>query len=75
MLHCTLHTAGVCYADGEGVVKDLATAAYWYEAAAKQKHDRAQYNLGMCFLSGLIAGAEVEVEGGCRAAFEGLRVV
>jgi TPR repeat protein len=38
---------GVCYHTGQGVIKDTATAALWWSAAAAQGHAQAQFNLGM----------------------------
>jgi TPR repeat protein len=40
---------GICYSQGQGVVKDESKAAHWFAAAAAQGHADAQYNLGLCF--------------------------
>jgi TPR repeat protein len=42
-------SAGVCYAEGEGVTPDESKAVLWYKAAAAQGFVRAQYNLGMSY--------------------------
>jgi hypothetical protein len=38
---------GWMYGQGEGVEKDEAQSAYWYEKAAQQGHTTAQFNLGV----------------------------
>ena len=43
---------GYCYANGEGVAKDLSEAARLYKLAAKQGNANAQANLGFCYYSG-----------------------
>ena len=46
------YNLGVCYDDGEGVVKDQFEAIMWYRKAADQRNDKAQYNLGVCYANG-----------------------
>src|SRR5947207_12996093 len=47
------YNLGAIYATGEfGVVINRATAAKWYEKAAKQGHSEAKYNLGIMILRG-----------------------
>jgi len=36
---------GACYADGEGVSKDLDKAVYWFTKAIEQGYEEARYNL------------------------------
>ena len=43
---------GVCYANGDGVEKDLKQAAYWWRKAAEQGFAPAQLNLGFCYYNG-----------------------
>jgi TPR repeat protein len=43
---------GMCYANGEGVPKDMSTAVEWYRKAAAQGDAGAQYNLGACYAQG-----------------------
>jgi TPR repeat protein len=43
---------GLCYAKGEGVLKDEAEAVKYYRKAAEQGHSRAQGNLGVCYAFG-----------------------
>jgi uncharacterized protein len=43
---------GVCYANGEGVLKDQKEAVTWYHKAAEQGHSNAQVMLGSCYLKG-----------------------
>ena len=52
---------GLLYNLGFGVERDLAAAAHWYETAAAQGSELAQYNLGMLL-----------VEGGDPSTLEGL---
>ena len=44
---------GVFYQKGEGISRDLARAALWFEKAALQDHPKAQYNLGLMYKDGL----------------------
>ena len=46
------YNLGVCYAHGEGVVKDQVEAVKWYRKAAEQNFAEAQYNLGICYERG-----------------------
>ena len=46
------YNLGVCYANGDGVQKDLTQAVFWYRKAAEQGHAEAQYNLGVCYYNG-----------------------
>ena len=41
------------YENGEDIEKDLEKAIYWYNKAAKNGNEKAQYNLGRCYSSGL----------------------
>ena len=43
---------GVRYAKGDGVPKDLAKAAVWFQKAAIQGHAKAQFNLGWMYANG-----------------------
>ena len=43
---------GRCYAQGEGVEKDLARAFSWYRKAAEQGHPVAQLMLARCYADG-----------------------
>jgi TPR repeat protein len=62
----------MCYAKGEGVPKDESKAVHWYEAAAAQGHDKAQYSLGMfisyqyCFVSCVVAKRRSRTSAGVR---------
>ena len=40
---------GICYANGNGVAKDMTKAVEWYRKAAEQGHDKAQFNLCLCY--------------------------
>ncbi len=44
---------GLLYEMGEGIEKDYAEAAEWYEQAATRGHAPAQNNLGVLYLKGL----------------------
>ena len=46
------YALGNCYAEGEGVTKDLSQVVYWYTKAANQGVAEAQYNLGLCYKRG-----------------------
>ena len=43
---------GVCYAYGFYVGKDMEKAAYWFQKAARQGLDVAQFNLANCYYQG-----------------------
>jgi len=43
---------GVCYANGEGVKRDAATAVRMYRKAAEQNLAQAQWRLGLCYYRG-----------------------
>ena len=43
---------GLCYANGEGVSKDMAEAVKWYRKAAEQGNAMAQCKLGECYEDG-----------------------
>ena len=43
---------GRCYAQGEGVEKDLARAFSWCRKAAEQGHTEAQLTLARCYADG-----------------------
>ena len=51
---------GYCYANGEGVGKDLTEAAKWYKKAAEQGYAKAQSDLGGCYFIGL--GVERDID-------------
>lgn len=42
------YNLGVCYYKGEGVVKDIKKAVYWYEKAAAQGVDDAKKGVVRC---------------------------
>ncbi len=44
---------GVCYMNGNGVMRDEKIGMHWYRAAAKQGDDWASYLLGLCYRDGL----------------------
>jgi hypothetical protein len=46
------HNLGCCYANGDGVHKDVGKAVEWCRKAAEQGHAGAQYNLGQCYCNG-----------------------
>ncbi len=46
------YNLGICYANGEGVPKDVVEAVKWYRKAAEQNHAGAQSNLGLCYFFG-----------------------
>jgi TPR repeat protein len=50
--HEAQYKLGVCYANGEGVAKDMAQAVAWYSEAALNGVALAQYNLGICYAKG-----------------------
>ncbi|CAF1564193.1 unnamed protein product [Adineta ricciae] len=54
------HSLGLRYADGVGVHKNLATAAYWYERGAKHGCANSANNLGVMYLEG--AGVEKNLD-------------
>lgn len=43
---------GTCYAQGEGVPKDMVEAVKWSRKAADQGYADAQYNLGFAYAQG-----------------------
>lgn len=43
---------GGLYFKGEGVKRDFAEAARWFQKAAMQRHPQAQFNLGMMYATG-----------------------
>ena len=43
---------GQAYSLGDGVAKDTAEAAHWWQKAAEQGVAKAQYNLGLAYHSG-----------------------
>ena len=52
---------GLCYYNGDGVVRDRVEAVKWYRKAAEQNYAMAQYNLGKCYGDGTgVAKDEVE---------------
>src|SRR5208282_1272566 len=52
---------GLCYARGDGVMKDEAGAVIWFRKAAEQNDADAQFYLGACYSSGFgVAKDEVE---------------
>ena len=44
---------GFCYEEGIGVRMDRRRAFLWYERAAKEKEEMAQYRLALCYLHGI----------------------
>ena len=50
--HQAKYKLGVCYANGEGVAKDMTQAVVWYSEAALNGVALAQYNLGICYAKG-----------------------
>jgi TPR repeat protein len=62
---------GLCYDNGEGVVKDEVEAVKWYRKAAEQGLAQAQSNLGLRYASGEgVAKDEVEAAKWYRKAAE-----
>ena len=55
------YTAGGCYYNGHGVMKDLVKAAELYAQAAEQGDADAQYRLGECMLTVCRAAATCRV--------------
>ena len=49
-----------CYANGDGVAKDMVEAAKWYHEAAKQYHAKSEFALGECYANG--NGVEKDME-------------
>jgi uncharacterized protein len=43
---------GLLYARGEGVIRSLPDAGYWYRRAAEAGHTEAQYQLGLIYFNG-----------------------
>jgi TPR repeat protein len=43
---------GLKYSAGDGIARDFAQAAHWYQKAADQNHTLAQFNLSVMFASG-----------------------
>ena len=43
------YNLGVCYANGNGVEKNLSEAVKWWRKAAEQGFAQAQFNLGVCY--------------------------
>ena len=46
------HILGLMYAKGDGVAKDRAKAAEWWQKAATQGSTKSQYNLGLLYARG-----------------------
>ena len=46
------HALGLRYADGIGVAKNLATAAYWYQRAVDHDSPQSANNLGLIYQAG-----------------------
>jgi hypothetical protein len=46
------YNLGVCYANGNGVPKDLVAAVKWWRRAAGRGEAKAQHNLGCCHYTG-----------------------
>ena len=44
---------GICYYDGNGVVKNETMAVVWWQKAAVQGLVQAQFNLGLCYYNGI----------------------
>ena len=47
------NSLGTCYANGEGVAKDVYEAVKWYRKAADQGYAEAQFNLGWHYYNGV----------------------
>ena len=43
---------GLCYRNGEGVIRDDAEAVKWYRKAVEANDPAAQINLGVCYENG-----------------------
>ncbi|KAJ3077621.1 hypothetical protein HDU99_001077, partial [Rhizoclosmatium hyalinum] len=43
---------GQCYETGDGVCKDLDSAAKWYQSSAESGNSEAQFRLGLCYQEG-----------------------
>ena len=62
---------GLCYANGQGVPKDMVEAVKWYRKAAEQHCALAQCRLGVCYAEGNgVAKNEVEAVKWYRRAAE-----
>ncbi len=57
------YNLALCYATGDGVVKDAAEAARYFKVAADQGAADAQYNLAVCYATG-----DGGREGRCRSS-------
>jgi TPR repeat protein len=44
---------GLCYQNGRGVAKNGKEAFLWYQKAAAQGCNLAQFHLGLCYANGL----------------------
>lgn len=44
---------GLCYFNGEGIIKNSDEAVIWFRKAAEQNNSQAQYRLGLCYLVGI----------------------
>jgi hypothetical protein len=65
------YNLGVCYVNGQGVVKDEVEAVKWYRKAAEQNLPDAQFYLGVCYANGQgVAKDEVEAVKWYRKAAE-----
>ncbi len=53
------------YQDGNGVIKDLQRAAYWYEKSAENGCDGAHDELGYPLLNGEGVGSDYSKACGC----------
>ena len=47
-----MYNIGVCYYYGDGVEKDLKTAAAWYERAAEGGDGDGLFSIAYCYLTG-----------------------
>ena len=44
---------GLCYFNGEGIIKNSDEAVIWFRKAAEQNNPQAQFRLGLCYLAGI----------------------
>ena len=44
---------GLCYFNGEGIIKNSDEAVIWFRKAAEQNDPQGQYRLGLCYLVGI----------------------
>lgn len=44
---------GLCYANGDGISRNVDEAVQWFRKAAEQNNLQAQFRLGLCYLVGI----------------------